>query len=292
MPSSNPGSRTLAGPSLGPQQRALALHRSYDLLSRLFLDGLTQELLPVVAALPPLAASLPPAYDADEAAADYQALFGLNIFPYEAIFRDDAGLLGGAVTAAVAALPPERLRARYGGEQPGPRRHELGLLAFLCGAEADACATGKRRLRLGPRGCSERFWRTICSPGCRRWRWRLPRRRAPPAAPARSTRRWPGWRWSWRASMRRRWAELPASWSLPEPPPLLENEKTGLKQIAAYLLAPGYSGVYLSRDAIGRLARAVQLPHGFGGREQMLATCCRRRPIMASWAHCWPSCGS
>ncbi|MDT8307445.1 MAG: hypothetical protein RRC07_16050, partial [Anaerolineae bacterium] len=47
-------------------------------------------------------------------------------------------------------------------------------------------------------------------------------------------------------------------------------EKTGLKEIAGYLLAPVHSGLYLSRDDISALARAVELPRGFGGRQQML----------------------
>jgi putative dimethyl sulfoxide reductase chaperone len=224
-----------------------------------------------VAALPPLAAALPPAYDADEAAADYQALFGLNIFPYEAIFRDDARLLGGAVTAAVAAFYRQSGYAPdMAASSPDHFGTELGLLAFLCGAEADALRDGQAAAAAR----AQRLQRAFLADHL--LAWLPPLALAIAAQESAACSACPFYTALARLAVElasehaASLGELSASWSLPEPPPLLENEKTGLKQIAAYLLAPPQSGVYLSRDAIGRLARAVQLPHGFGGREQML----------------------
>jgi hypothetical protein len=67
----------------------------------------------------------------------------------------------------------------------------------------------------------------------------------------------------------------PANFNLPEHPALLEDEKTGLKEIVAFLLTPAFSGIYLGRDDIGRLARGHSIPRGFGERRQMLASLMR-----------------
>ncbi|UCG25880.1 MAG: hypothetical protein JSW55_07810, partial [Chloroflexota bacterium] len=53
-------------------------------------------------------------------------------------------------------------------------------------------------------------------------------------------------------------------------PVLLEDDSTGLKEIAEFLLTPIYSGIYLSRDDIGRLARQQGVPRGFGDRQHLL----------------------
>jgi len=54
-------------------------------------------------------------------------------------------------------------------------------------------------------------------------------------------------------------------------PAILENEKTSLKDIAAYLMMPVYCGVFFTRDDISRLAKQLQLPRGFGDRTQMMS---------------------
>ena len=59
--------------------------------------------------------------------------------------------------------------------------------------------------------------------------------------------------------------------TLPEPPPLLDDPRTGLKDIAAYLTTTPWAGLFLSRDAITRLGRRAGVPRGFGDRTQMLA---------------------
>ncbi|HFQ92410.1 MAG TPA: hypothetical protein ENK32_00240, partial [Anaerolineae bacterium] len=84
-----------------PTEIAQARSRSYQLLSRLFLQGVTPEILSMVQAAPELAAALPDPVDFDELAAVHYQLFGMNVFPYESIFLDDSGLLGGRVTDGV-----------------------------------------------------------------------------------------------------------------------------------------------------------------------------------------------
>jgi hypothetical protein len=57
---------------------------------------------------------------------------------------------------------------------------------------------------------------------------------------------------------------------LPGAAPPLDDAQTGLRQIIRYLLTPCQSGLYLTRQDIERLARELQLPPGFGRREEML----------------------
>jgi len=63
----------------------------------------------------------------------------------------------------------------------------------------------------------------------------------------------------------------------PDDPPadLLDDERTGLKDIARFLMTPAWSGLALSRDDIARLGRSAQLPRGFGDRTQMLTNLLR-----------------
>ncbi|HSM56571.1 MAG TPA: molecular chaperone TorD family protein, partial [Candidatus Sulfomarinibacteraceae bacterium] len=137
MPSSNQDSHTTPGAGWGPKARARS--HSYALFSRLFLSPITAEILPYLHAVDELQVTLPHPVDLEELAADHHQLFAFNVFPYEAVFLDDSGLLGGAVTDAV------RRRYRQAGYQteatassPDHIGHELGLLAFLSAAEAEA----------------------------------------------------------------------------------------------------------------------------------------------------------
>ena len=66
-----------------------------------------------------------------------------------------------------------------------------------------------------------------------------------------------------------------SGFQLPTVPDVLADEKTGLKEIARYLLTPTYSGFYLSRDDLSRLASGLGIPRGFGSREQMLTNLLR-----------------
>ena len=63
----------------------------------------------------------------------------------------------------------------------------------------------------------------------------------------------------------------PFQFALPDTPDLLGDEATRLKDIATYLLTPAYSGIFISRDEIRRMARQLRLSHGFGDRPQMLS---------------------
>jgi TorA maturation chaperone TorD len=251
---------------LSASQMALARSRLYSLLGRIHLKGVEEEDLDRVHAIPDLATVIPDPFQPDEAAADHQHLFGFNVFPFESIFLDVSGLLGGDVTDGVVA---SYQAAGFGGWETSEGAdhigHELSFVGSLCGAEHDAWEDGLPAVARRMAGLQAEF----LDRHLLRW--------LPPLALAIRAHDHPFYtamvdltlelatdHWGGAAGNSKVIFELPAL------PDLLEDEKTGLKEIAAYLLVPAYSGLYLSRDHIGRLARRHRLPRGFGGRQNML----------------------
>lgn len=266
-------------------EAALASGRAYALFGQLFLHGLTPTLFAVVETIPELAAAALP-YDPEEAAAAFYALLGMNIPPYQSLFLDDAGLLGG--------VECDRVRESYHAmgfavdetnEPADHLGHELLALSHLCLAEADAweddhvaMATRIRRLETAFLNDHLLRWLPTFVTAVRRQgpsfyahlatltlelalaRWQ-PTATTPPSPP------------------------VPASSFAPRErvARLLTDPNTGLAEIAAFLLTPVYSGLYLSRDDIGRLARAVDVPTGFGERRQMLRTLLHGAAVFDRW---------
>jgi putative dimethyl sulfoxide reductase chaperone len=251
---------------LTPAQLAEARSRTYHLLSLLYLYGLSEDTLLTAEAVPELREALPEPYEPEEAAAAHQHLFGFNIFPFESFFLDSSGLLGGPVSDAVLdAYRQASYEAPPGGESADHIGHELGLLALLSGAEADAHrdglpAVGARLARQQARFLHDHLLRWL-----------------PPLALAINEQGQPFYTALARLTLELALdhggagaGEALAAAELPPGPDLLADEQTSLRDIASYLLTPVYSGIYLSRDGIARLARQEQLPRGFGERRQML----------------------
>lgn len=250
---------------------ALARSRSYSLLADLFLQGLSAGSLPYLQTVPDIAAVLPADFDEDGAAADHYQLFGFNVFPYQSIFLDPAGLLGGSITEEVVrsynragfVIGPAGNQATD--ESPDHLGYELRLMAFLCAAEADAW---QDKLPAEAERLADQQ-RAFLDHHLLQW--------LPPLVLAVEQQDQPLY-----GRLARLTLELatghrlalggPAgsATTLPPAPDLLADEKTGLREIVAYLLAPPYSGLYLSRADIGRLARTHSLPRGFGDRSQIL----------------------
>ncbi len=110
----------------------------YALLARMFLEELDRPLALYLRGLPGLAEHIPPDPALDDwlgdLRAEHQWLFGLNVYPYEAIFRDRDLMLNTAATSRVVALyqacgfaPAARLRAGA----PDHLGVELALMAEL-----------------------------------------------------------------------------------------------------------------------------------------------------------------
>lgn len=251
-------------------QTALAQHHAYTLFGRLFLSGLTADLWPYVQQVEELTAVLPPTFDTDEAAATHQHLFGFNLFPYASIFLASDGLLGGDISAqANQHYRQAGFQVDTAATSPDHIGHALQFLAFLCGAEADAWRDDLAHVAARMRQLQGQFLQTHLL----HWIFALET-----AVSAQQTLFY-----SQLASLtvqlvsehatalEQQLRTIPlSSMALPTPPDLLAQEKTGLRRIARYLTIPPYSGLFLSRDHIGRLARQLDLPRGFGSREQML----------------------
>lgn len=259
--------------SLSPSQLAVARHRLYGLFARLFRHGPTPELARLVASLPGLAEHLPDPYDEDESAAEHFRLLGREIPPHESLFLDADGLLGGPVA--------ERVLADYRrcGFRPDPNAsgadaisEELGLLAFLSGAEADAWEDGKAGVAQRMADLQGEFLAEHLLAWLHPFALAVQAEESPFYAALagllvemvaeQATAIHPAGR-----------GQPPVA--LPEAPDLLNDEAAGLREIAAYLTAPPLSGIYLSRGAIGRVGRAHRLPRGFGTKAQMLETLLR-----------------
>lgn len=250
---------------LSAKETALARHYTYALFSRLFVEGVTAELRPYLSPIPELAGSLPHPFDADETAVVHHHLFQLNLFPYESIFLATDGLLGGPVT--------NRVQTQY--EQSGfdvdtsaisadHFGYELGFLSFLCGAEADAWEDRWAETAV----LIQQRQQTFLQQHLLTW--------LAPFVPAVRAQQHPFFTaladltLAFVADHAAIFGALTSDLTLPEMPDLLDNDKTGLKEIAAFLLTPSYSGVFFSRDQISGIARQQQLPHGFGNRTQMM----------------------
>jgi putative dimethyl sulfoxide reductase chaperone len=260
---------------------ALARHHTYTLLGRLYADGLTTELLPYArellgkAAVAPTTPEAPYAirttqYDPNEAAASHHTLFRFNIFPYQSIFCDASALLGGAESERVQAYYRE---SGFETAEPDHIAAELRFLAFLCAAEAEARQGG---LMASAAQCQVRQANFLRG---HLLTW------LPPFVIALEQNGHPFY-----AALATLTLDFVADHAATVGATLvvaqdtvvqdapgqvqdlpLQDAKTGLKDIARYLTTPPHSGLYLSRDAIAELARACDLPRGFGGRQKMLS---------------------
>jgi TorA maturation chaperone TorD len=255
-------------------QLALARSNAYHLFSRLFQRGLTPALLPLVNTFPELAVALADpadtaAFDPDQLAADHSHLFGFNIFPYQSLFLDEASSLGGRVSEEVLEFYNRvGFSVLQGGECPDHIGLELAFLAFLSAGEADAWEDGQMPVAQRNRRWQRRFH----DEHLLRW---LP-------GLSRAVRQQGERFYTALADLTLQLAlehrkdlanDLPAprqDFQLPPIPDEIKNEMPSLNGVALILLTPAYSGLYLSRDDISRLARPLNIPCGVGARQQML----------------------
>jgi putative dimethyl sulfoxide reductase chaperone len=258
---------------LTASQLATARSRAYRSLGLLFQHGLTEESIPAVRMVPELADQAPGVLtehaDFESLAANHYSLFGLNVFAHESIFLDQESNLGGPVAGEVAEFFH---RAGFDflleNDNPDHLARELALLAFLSSAEALAWEKEQGPAALRLRDSQRRFLANHLL------RW-LPglsqaiRQQGEPFYTALAELTFELAREHFETSAEDMLSQ-PVDFHLPPSPDLLENEKTGLKDISRYLLTPAYSGMYLSRDDLSRLASGLGIPRGFGSRQQML----------------------
>ncbi len=249
--------------SLSAYEIALGRSRTYALLGRLYRRALDDEAMDYVRAIPRLAASVAPEADLDELAAAYQDLFGFNVFPYQTLFLDPAGRLGGPekvrVQQSLAAVhyrpDPENADDHIAGE--------LALLAFLCGAEADARRDGLDAT------ANEVVARQAEFLADHLLRWIAPFVAAVQRTGAPFYRELAALTLDFVANHTS--AHLSAATSVPLSPAALslEDDATDLRAIVNHLLQTPASGIYLARADLMRLGRTFNLPRGFGDRRQL-----------------------
>jgi nitrate reductase assembly molybdenum cofactor insertion protein NarJ len=237
---------------------ALARHHVYVLFGRLLMEGLTPELLAYVEEIPELALAVPAFYDEDFAAAHHQTIFGFNLFPFQSIFLDVTGLAGGREARRVQKFYNWVGFAPETAVDPDHIGQLLNCLAFLCQSEAMGKSTRRHQAELL---------------GQHMLRWLLPFAQALKQQGNNFYTALANLLLHFAADhaddLRDELATMPA-YALPQAPNILANKKTGWKEIAGHLLVPAYTGIYLGRDDVGQLAKALKLPRGFGERQQML----------------------
>ncbi len=256
-----------------PFETAHARSNSYRIFSQLFDAGVTNALLPYVAAIPEFSATAAELADTDLAAALHQQLFGFNVFAYESVFLSPEAVLSGPVAERVAQFCQRAGFPSVRGEAADHIAHELALLAFLCGAEADAWRDGQA----GEAARMQAVQREFLDSHLLRW---LPglvlaiQQQGEPFYSALASLV-AELALDHRAGLLDDLLNPRASCVLSAAPNLLASQRDGLRKVAEFLLTTVHSGIYLSRDDIGRLGRPDNLPTGFGSRRIMLTNLLR-----------------
>ncbi len=234
--------------------RTAARSAAYQLFARLFRREPTTDLLPLLRDIPELGGALPEPFDPDEAAAEHHRLFGLQVPPFAGVFLDREGRIGGTAASVVHDLfASVGLEVDERSEEADHITHVLELLAETGDDPTIAAEAVDRALltwlpwfveaveRLG-----SPFYRTLAG-------------------------------LTLELVIDHRAGLSAASFTTPvtllEDP--LAEESAGLRHIAAFLVTPARSGLYVARDDVRRIAAGASLPTGFGGRADSLETLLR-----------------
>lgn len=241
---------------------AQARAHTASLFSHVAAHGVTAVTLPTLRAIPDLASTLPNPFDFDLAASRHYALFGLNIYPHQSLFLGASGLLGGDESECLQESYAAGGYSLNVSLEPDHLSQQLGYLAHLFTAEAEAWQDQLPMMVERIRTLQTDFLHQHLL------RWLLPftiaiRRSGDPFYTALTDLTLefvldslPN-------------ATLAPAFTLPAVP---EEPPNGWKPLVHTLLIPAQSGLVLSREAIHQLARAHRWPHGFGDRFQMLVT--------------------
>ncbi|MEM7125019.1 MAG: molecular chaperone TorD family protein [Chloroflexota bacterium] len=277
-------------------QSALARSRLYWLLGRLLLTGPSADLWPLLDAIEDLRLPLGADPEWPEWAAQHQQIFGFSLFPFGSFFLDTSGMVGGQVAERVVE---ETTRLGYRPQDQSVGWDHIGVeldcLSFLCAAEGDAWQDNLPQQTQHIRMEAGRFLQDhlLC--------WLVPCLWAIRAegngfyqAVAETTFALvaghysnltnsdltnsnlagspPPTRQDFQAKKFNQSKQTEEShlFTLPEPPSLLDDETTSLRDIATFLMTPPYSGLFISRTTVTAWARALQLPRGFSTRTDML----------------------
>ncbi|PRQ02558.1 Nitrate reductase delta subunit [Enhygromyxa salina] len=242
-------------PSQDPRVLALAYSRLYAVLARALLRGVDARMLAQLRELDWVG----PGDGLEQLATQLHATFELGVFPYAGVFLDpdaQAGACADRVRGfyARAGFSPRPVNAELAPDHLGV---ELAFMAFVSRAHADG--------RLGPSSPLLAEFLDACVLAY------LPSLVI--AARELGEGAWPTMLNELLELVAAQRATLPGPRAAPSLCPaqaLLDDARTGLREIAAYLLTPARSGVFLTRADIAALARSRGLARGFGSRLTML----------------------
>ena len=247
--------------------RAMQRHCAYQLLSTIFVEGITGEVYATCKDIPSLEPLLPEPYDEDMAGADHHDLLGFNVLPFAGVYLAEDGRPGGQNY--------QQLNSWYlshgfnASEMQVPSDHigtQLAFLAFLLKLEID----GQHRPSEGALVASiQRAQGEFLQTQLLKW--------SLPFLVAVKTQG---------NSFYAEAADLTLATVIdhvqdaavngdlvhdrPAPPDVLGDHKSGIKQIAEYMARPVFSGLYFSKQDLKLIARQLEIPTGFGDRVQLL----------------------
>jgi TorA maturation chaperone TorD len=247
-----------------------AKQRAYELLGGLVLDGLDATRLAEVRALPGIGEVVPPVVDLEALAAEHQALFGYEVFPFAGVFLGASGLVGEGTPAVVLRAAHSALGVPCPSDpSPDHLGHALRLLAMLVDAELEARAhhddADARTLVQQQR----RVLDQALLP------WMPPLWAALAGQPASVLTRAMELCVGVLARHRGELGEptlalLSHEPALPSVDGVLDDPRAGLAIVAQALVTTARSGVYLARRDLETLARRSGLPRGMGSRAAVL----------------------
>jgi TorA maturation chaperone TorD len=250
--------------SLSPRLLAIARGRACDLFGLTLLQGIRVELLPALMLLPGLGSQLADPLDMEQAEAEQYRVLEGGVRPIESLFLGSDGLVGGDLAGAVRReMLADGLHHRQS-ESPDHLGLQLSWLSHLLGAEADAHEDGRIDLAMALR----QRQRSVMDGHL--MRFILPFFEAVSQLDSPFYTRLADLVLQFLCEMRGQLEGSVEPWELSEPPHPLTHPGNGLREIAAWLCIPSWSGVYLSLDFITDLGRRLEVPSGFGSRVNRL----------------------
>jgi len=227
-----------------PAEASRARSRLLALLATLTLDGLTPDTRDVACQIPALSPHLPPG-GPDDWAAEHYRFFGREILPWASAFLTPDVHLGGPVSQAVAQRYARSGFQPQEGHEPDHIGIQLMHMAWLCeGGEpetAEAFAADHLRSWMLPLSCAGHdaggFFAEVLQLAL---------------------------------ELISSFEERPAASPDIDIPDVLDDDRSGLKQISRWLATPAWAGVLWTHRTLDEVSRACGVAHGFGTRRDVL----------------------
>ena len=248
---------------LGENARArMALANAYRLLADLIAGPLDGALLERARKSPLLAEALGDDPELDEVAAEHHRAFEWSVFPHQGVFLDIGGWADGASSESLRSLFS---LGGYSSRTELPADHLSNILGAL--ARAVEGSEDEQNLYQLEGALLDRHllrWLPLFVGAVRRLQVPFPTAMVSQLEDL--------------VLYHRELLELPvdaSDFAAPEAVNLLEDADTGLAEIAAHLLSPPQTGMFLSREDILSVARKSGCFCGFGDRQTMLLNALR-----------------